>query len=91
MHTIKVIAIGIALLGICLLVGRLIGGPGQAASLATAAKIFLPLWLIGAGINMWIGVSKAGYSVADEAPVFALVFAVPAAMALLVWWRLSRG
>jgi hypothetical protein len=36
-------------------------------------------------------VSKAGYSVADEAPVFAIVFAIPAAIALLVCWRLSRG
>jgi hypothetical protein len=91
MHTIKVIAMGIALLGICLLIGRLVGGPGQVASAATAAKIFLPLWLVGAGINMWVGVSKAGYSVADEAPVFAIVFAIPAAIALLVCWRLSRG
>jgi len=91
MHTVKVIAMGIALLGICLLVGRLIGGPGQAASIATAAKVFLPLWLVGAGINLWIGVSKAGYSLADEAPVFAMVFAVPAAIALLVCWLVSRG
>lgn len=85
MHTIKVIAGGLALLGLVLLVGRWVGGP------ATAAKLFIPLWLIGAAINMWIGVSKAGYSVADEAPVFLVVFAVPAAAALLVLWKLSRG
>ena len=36
---------------------------------------------------MWIGVTRAGYSVAEEAPIFLLVFAVPAAMALLVLWR----
>ncbi len=40
---------------------------------------------------MWMGVAKAGYSVAEEAPIFAVIFAVPAAMALLVWWRYSRG
>jgi len=28
--------------------------------LATAAKVFIPLWLTGAGINMWLGVTKAG-------------------------------
>jgi hypothetical protein len=42
-------------------------------------------------VNMWLGVAKAGYSVADEAPVFLLVFAVPAAVALLVWWRVARA
>jgi hypothetical protein len=88
MHTIKVIAGGLVLLGACLLVGRAIGGP---AALATAAKVFIPLWLVAAAVNMWIGVSKAGYSVAQEVPVFLVVFAVPAAAAALIWWRLSRG
>lgn len=91
MHTIKVIAGGFLLLVLCLLVGRLMGGPSPAAAVATAAKVFLPLWLVAAGVNMWIGVSKAGYSVADEVPVMAVVFAVPAVAALLVWWLAARG
>ncbi len=91
MHTIKVIAGGFALLAVCLLIGRLVGGPASAAVLAGAAKLFIPLWLIAAGINMWIGVSKAGYTVADEAPIFLVVFAIPAAVALLIVWQLSRG
>jgi hypothetical protein len=37
------------------------------------------------------GKERAGYSVADEAPIFLVVFAVPAAAAGLVWWRFSRG
>jgi hypothetical protein len=40
---------------------------------------------------MWIGVSKAGYSVAEEAPVFLVVFAVPAAIAAALAWMWSRG
>lgn len=91
MHTIKVITGGFALLALCLLIGRWMSGTSHAAGLATGAKVFLPLWLIAAGVNMWFGVSKAGYSVADEAPVFAAVFTIPAAVALLVWWRCSRG
>ncbi len=91
MHTIKVIAGGLVLLALCLLLGRWLGGPTPAVGLAAAAKLFIPLWLIAAGINMWVGVSKAGYSVADEAPVFVVVFAVPAAVALLVLWKVSRG
>jgi hypothetical protein len=90
-HTIKVIAGGFVLLALCLLIGRWIAGPTSATGLATAAKVFIPLWLIAAGINMWVGVAKAGYSVADEAPIFLIVLAGPIAVALLVLWWLSRG
>ncbi len=40
---------------------------------------------------MWVGVAKAGYSLAEEAPIFVVVFAVPVAVALLVLWWLSRS
>jgi hypothetical protein len=88
MHSVKVIAGGFVLLAVCLLIGRLVGH-SPAPGMAGAARIFIPLWLIAAGINMWIGVSKAGYTVAEEAPIFLLVFAVPAAIALLILWKLS--
>lgn len=85
MHTAIVIGIGLALLGACSLVGRLLAG---ASGLQGALLVFLPLWFIGAGINMYIGVKQAGYSVADEAPIFLVVFAVPAAIALGLGWKL---
>jgi hypothetical protein len=47
----------------------------------------LILWLTITATNMWIGVSKAGYSVADEIPILILLFAVPAVGALLARWR----
>jgi len=90
MHTLKVIAGGLVLLALCLLIGRWIGGPTPATGVATAAKVFIALWFLAAGINMWVGVSRAGYSVAEEAPSFVVVFAVPAAVALVVLWGLSR-
>jgi len=86
MHTLIVLAVGFLLLGVTLLVARLFGGPGS-GPLAVAALWFLPLWLIGAGINLWIGVTGAGYSVKEELPIFLLVFLVPAVVALLLWWR----
>ncbi|HEV8259834.1 MAG TPA: hypothetical protein VGQ19_03640 [Burkholderiales bacterium] len=85
MHTIIVLAIGFGLLGLCVLIGYLLSGT---AGIAKAAFIFLPLWLVGAGINMYMGVEQAGYSVAEEVPMFLLVFAVPAVGALMVWWIL---
>jgi hypothetical protein len=87
----KVIAGGLVLLGLFLLAGRLLSPGTPAAGMATAARWFVPVWLIGAGINMYVGVARAGYSVAEEAPIFLLVFAVPAAVALLLAWGLSRG
>jgi hypothetical protein len=90
-HTLKVIAGGLLLLGLFLLAGRLLSPGAPATGMATAARWFIPAWLIGAGINMWIGVARAGYSVAEEAPIFLLVFAVPAVVAVLVAWGLSRG
>jgi hypothetical protein len=84
-HTAIVIGVGFLLLGACLLVGRLVGG---APALATAALVFLPLWLLGAAVNMAIGVKRAGYTVVEETPVFLVVFAVPAMLALFLRWRL---
>jgi hypothetical protein len=86
-HTAIVLGGGFALLLSCLLLGHAFGGgmPGAVAG----AKAFLPLWLIAASVNMWLGVSQAGYSVADEFPIFLAIFSVPAALAGLAWWWLS--
>jgi hypothetical protein len=74
-----------------LLAGRLMSGPGQTTLLARSALVFIALWFVGAGINMWVGVSKAGYSVKEEIPFFFMVFLIPAAVALVFWWRYSRA
>jgi len=78
---------GLALLGLFTLAGWRFGGgsPG----LATAAKIFVAIWLVAALVNMWIGVAQAGYSVAEEFPIFVVIFVIPAAAAALVWWKSS--
>jgi hypothetical protein len=88
MHTVLVIVGGFALFGIFLLFGKLWGT--APAALALAAKAYIPFWLVVCVVNMWIGVSKAGYTVRDEAPVLLIVFIVPAVLAGLAIWRLSR-
>ena len=89
MHTIKVIGLGFALLGLLLLLApRLAASAGR--PIPFAIKLFLPLWFAGALINLWIGVAHAGYTVMEEAPVFLIVFGVPAIAALLVLWLTSR-
>jgi hypothetical protein len=34
-------------------------------------------------------VSRAGYSVGEELPIFLLIYLVPGALAAIVWWRLA--
>jgi hypothetical protein len=81
MHTVIIVVIGFALLAACVLVGRYLGGP---ESRADATLVFLPLWFLGAAVNMYIGVAQAGYPIADEAFVFVIVFGTPAGAALLL-------
>ena len=90
MRTAVIIAAGLILLAIFVLIGRFVGSP-VASAMAKGALYFLPVWFIAAAVNMWMGVAKAGYSVAEEAPIFALIFAVPAAVALFAWWHYSRA
>ena len=90
-HTLKVIAGGFALLLLCILVSRLVGGVNQPPILARAVLIFIPLWFVGAGVNMWFGVTRAGYSVKEELPFFFIVFLIPAAVAFLLYWKYSRA
>jgi len=90
MRTVTIIVGGQLLLGLFVLVGRRLGGD-TTQSMVTAAKVFLPVWLVAALINMWIGVSRAGYSVAEELPIFLAIFTIPAIAAALIWWRLASG
>lgn len=89
MHTLLVVAAGFGLLGICLFVALTLGGPTP-ASRALGAKVFLPLWLAGSLVNLWVGIYRAGYSLQEEAPVFLVVFGLPAALALWLWRRAPR-
>lgn len=86
MHTLIVIGGGMAALVACLLLGHAWGGGLSGA--AAGARLFVPLWLVGAFANMWIGTTH-GYSWGEEFPIFLGVFALPAAIAALLAWRLA--
>ena len=88
MHVAMVIGGGVVLLGLFLLFGKLWGGAQPDYGLV--AKLFVPVWLAVAVVNLWVGVTKAGYSVREELPILVLVFAVPALLALLIAWRVAR-
>lgn len=89
MHMALVILGGIGLLAIFSLFGKLWGA--DAAGIALAAKYFIPAWLLVSLTNMWVGVNKAGYTVAQELPILLVVFAVPAVLAAVVVWQMAKG
>ena len=80
------IVCGFLLWGVCLGAARLFSGVNASAT-ALATAIFALLWLVVAGANMWMGVSRAGHSFAEEFPIFLLIFAVPTAVAVFVKWK----
>jgi hypothetical protein len=84
-HTIIVISSGLLLLGFMLLTGN-----WTSAGVAKAALLFIPVWLGLSLTNLWLGVTRAGYSIGEEMPIFLVVFAVPAALGLVAWWFFSR-
>ena len=57
----------------------------SAPTVATVS--FIALWLAITALNMWLGVAKAGYSIAEELPIQALIFGLPTAAALLARWK----
>jgi hypothetical protein len=89
MHMLMVIAGGAVLLGVFLLFGHLWGD--APASLATASKLFVPVWFAVSVANLWIGVSKAGYTLAEEIPILLVAFAVPAILAVGIAWQHARS
>ncbi|MDQ7728576.1 hypothetical protein [Halomonas sp. SpR8] len=83
MHTVMVILAGLVLLAVFVVFARI-----ASIRFARLLPVYLVVWLICTGINMWIGVSQAGYSVMQELPFLLIVFAVPAVVAIL-WSRRS--
>jgi len=77
---------GFLLLATCVILGRLFSSNYPGAAI-TATVVFVVLWLAIAAFNMWVGVTKAGYAAAEELPIFLLIFAVPAVVAMILKWK----
>ncbi|WP_410014394.1 hypothetical protein [Sodalis sp. C49] len=86
MHTLIIVVVGLALLGLFTYSAHFVGRP----AIATAVKAFMVLWLVISLANLGVGVFRAGYTLLEELPVLALVFGVPAIAALLVHKRLNN-
>ncbi|MGQ0648932.1 MAG: hypothetical protein ACT4P7_15345 [Gemmatimonadaceae bacterium] len=83
MRTAIIIVAGFVLLAAFVAVPHLLGTGGVLRA-GTPAKVFIPVWFAVAAVNMWIGVSRAGYSVREELPIFLVIFLIPAVAGLLI-------
>ncbi len=90
MRTLTILILGFVLFLIFVAAAKVIR-PGERIAVANAALLFIPVWLAATAYNFWIGVSEAGYTVAEEMPILLLLFGLPAAGALFSWRRFSRG
>ena len=86
MRSILFLVVGFLLLAACLLLGRLFS-TNYPNALYVATIAFALMWLVISVANLWVGVSRAGYTVSDELPIFLLIFGVPAAVAVVLKWR----
>lgn len=87
MHMVMVIFAGLLLLVVFAMLGRLWGH--DAAGIAEAARWFIPVWAGVTLINLWVGVTKAGYPLRVELPILLVVFAVPALIAAVLAWQVK--
>lgn len=77
---------GFLLVGATALLSRLFAHDYPSAPTVATASVVL-LWLAITLFNMWVGVSKAGYSVSEELPILLLLFGLPAIAAVLLRWK----
>ena len=86
MRTLIIIGIGFLVWAAILGLAKIIQ-PGNVLALRGATYSFIGAWFVAAAVNMWVGVTRAGYSVQNELPIFLLIFLLPALTALFVKWK----
>jgi len=87
MRTLLIILGGLVLWGATLGAARLVGG-SAALSSWTATGVFAVVWFVLAAANMWIGISRAGYSFLEELPIFLVIYLLPVTVAVFAKWKL---
>ena len=86
MRTTQILTAGFFLLGAFLIFSKLFTAHVPTAT-TWAIYGFLALWLLATGFNLWVGVSKAGYSFSEELPIMLLLFSVHAVTAIALKWK----
>ncbi len=86
MRTFVFLLAGLALWAAFIAIAKLIFATSASAAM-TATIVFVAAWFVVAAVNMWMGVSQAGYSFREELPIFLFIFLVPAITAAAAKWK----
>lgn len=86
MRTLLLILGGFVVWAACLGIAKLVAGT-SATSTTIATAAFVVLWFLAAAANLWVGVTRAGYSFMEELPIFLVIFVLPVATAAFVKWK----
>jgi len=82
-HTVYLVGAGLLLLLLFIIAARLLK-----SRFGRFLPVYLGVWFVASAVNMWVGVSQAGYTVMQEIPFFLVVFGVPAVVAILLARRI---
>jgi hypothetical protein len=88
MRTYLFIGAGFLLLASSCMLGKLFSETYPSAMKWTTI-LFIVGWCVLAGINMLAGVTRAGYTVAEELPIFLLIFGLPTLAMVVIRWQFS--
>jgi hypothetical protein len=86
MRTLLFLLAGFLLVGASFILGKLFLESYREAS-TWATRLFIVVWLALAAANLMAGVARAGYTIAEELPIFLLIFGLPALCMLLLRWK----
>ena len=86
MRTLLFLLAGFLLVGASFILGKLFLESYPGAS-TWATRLFIVVWLALAAANLTAGVARAGYTIAEELPIFLLIFGLPALCMLLLRWK----
>lgn len=90
MHILIMLAIGLAFLGLVYLGARALGRDGSSRTVARGAGMFVLLWLVASAVDFYLGLETAGFTAGTEVAAHAVIFAVPAALALALAVRAAK-
>jgi hypothetical protein len=77
---------GFLLLASTCILGKLMAEPYPRA-MTWATILFIGVWLALAAVNLIGGVTRAGYTVAEELPIFLMIFGLPVVCMMVLRWK----
>ena len=86
MRTYLFLGAGFLMLAASCILGKLFSETYPTA-LAWSTGVFIVAWCALAALNMFAGITHAGYSVGEELPIFLLIAGVPVIAMIVLRWK----